>query len=946
MTTFLHLGLTALAALAPCTVAQQPEAPVFDADLGTDLNLGNDQTVVVNLPFTYAYPGAAASAQISICSNGFVALRADTSAPALPSVAALQSGPPRIAPLWIDLDPATRATVGSGVYFRAQASPARAVITWNRVPVFGTSRLMTVQLQLLGDGSYCVHYGDGVMPNGFTVVGSTPGGGAALRPVDLSSTESRHLIVAAPVTLYDTLATDTEFDLNGRDLMVAPDGVGGLRVMTRRQADALIVADHAATPAISGPGWYDPARQVVVFDGQEFDGRWYRPTATLRQAHNPDATVVGVANHGFDGDGLFATWSSARQTLDFWRRSRERWQALGALIPGAMREVAMAAVPFGDLAVVAANTSSPVQVYAYASTPSPRMVLSATPFAPTAGLARFVCKPPSAPPFPHLVMLVQTASGVQHWDLRNGASSLEWRQSAIATPPAAMPMALDPQRNRIVCSNGATTFEFDGSRWTQIAVASPPAARTAHTLVYDAARQHVWMIGGFVGGNTTASGDAWSWHGTHWSPRAFASPRYPARADAMVAYHPNLGAVLTGGFGAGGAGLADTYVWDGYGWSNETASLGSPGARGSASMEYLASINGLVLFGGVTAASRVLADTRVLIQGQSWQPHATAVTPPPRLNHVMVRDTLRDRVIMFGGHDLRTQYNDTWELSAVRGQLDWRVLAPPVSPAVRDIHAMAFDALRGKVVLFGGRGARDAILADTWEFDPQVGTWQNVTPTTESPPGRWNATMVYDPTRARCVLFGGGRGFGGLLADVWEWDGSRWTSRDPGVLAANPAWNVAACWQPYDRRILLAGGHRDYAGTLIDSSLEIFADEDATAFRPSSRPLQIAQVPSAAGFNTTLLGKVYAPTGGVAFLGLGARSGPYLPLSPPLLCEPSYLELQPLAQLPITVSSPSWFALPIPSTVALRDLVVTVQAFVSDGPCLRATEARAILPRP
>ena len=352
------------------------------------------------------------------------------------------------------------------------------------------------------------------------------------------------------------------------------------------------------------------------------------------------------------------------------------------------------------------------------------------------------------------------------------------------------------------------------------------------------------------------------------------------------------------------------------------------------------------MFGGVTAASRVLADTQVLIPGQTWQSQATAVTPPARLNHVMVHDTLRDRILMFGGHNLRIQFNDTWELTAPRGQMAWRALAPRNPPPIRDIHTMAYDSLRDKVVLFGGRGAGDAVLADTWEYDARTDAWQDVTPTTEGPAGRWNAMMVYDPARARCVLFGGGRGWGGLLGDVWEWNGSRWTSRDAGMLAANPTWNTTACWQPYERRILLAGGNRDYAGTLVDASIEIFADEDATAFRRSSRPLQIAQVPSAAGFNTNLLGKVYAPTGGVAFLGLGARSGPYLSLAPPLLCESSYLELQPLAQLPITVSAPSWFTLPIPSTVALRDLVLTVQAFVFDGACLRATEARAILPRP
>jgi hypothetical protein len=73
------------------------------------------------------------------------------------------------------------------------------------------------------------------------------------------------------------------------------------------------------------------------------------------------------------------------------------------------------------------------------------------------------------------------------------------------------------------------------------------------------------MIGGFIGGSSTAGNEAWSWHGTYWSPRAISFPTYPPRADAMLTFHPYLGAVLLGGVGAGGATLSDTYNWTGYG---------------------------------------------------------------------------------------------------------------------------------------------------------------------------------------------------------------------------------------------------------------------------------------------------------------------------------------------------------------------------------------------
>ena len=45
---------------------------------------------------------------------------------------------------------------------------------------------------------------------------------------------------------------------------------------------------------------------------------------------------------------------------------------------------------------------------------------------------------------------------------------------------------------------------------------------------------------------------------------------------------------------------------------------------------------------------------------------------------------------------------------------------------------MAFDALRGKLLVFGGNGS--GLLNDTWEYDPRAGAWQEAT-VTGVPPG-------------------------------------------------------------------------------------------------------------------------------------------------------------------------------------------------------------------
>src|SRR5262245_26789082 len=68
----------------------------------------------------------------------------------------------------------------------------------------------------------------------------------------------------------------------------------------------------------------------------------------------------------------------------------------------------------------------------------------------------------------------------------------------------------------------------------------------------------------------------------------------------------------------------------------------------------------------------------------SWTPLA----PGPRINHAMVYDSVRGRVVLFGGiaRDNTSEYGDTWEWDGFR----WERVATN-GPAPRSKHAMAYD---------------------------------------------------------------------------------------------------------------------------------------------------------------------------------------------------------------------------------------------------------------
>src|SRR5712692_9046349 len=94
-----------------------------------------------------------------------------------------------------------------------------------------------------------------------------------------------------------------------------------------------------------------------------------------------------------------------------------------------------------------------------------------------------------------------------------------------------------------------------------------------------------------------------------------------------------------------------------------------------------------------------------------------------------------------------------------------------VGPQQRVGAAAAYDATRGRVVLYGGTALPTGSFGDTWEWD---GTdWTQVADT--GPDARSGHHLAFDSGRSRVVLFGGRGGDGALRADTWEWDGENWT---------------------------------------------------------------------------------------------------------------------------------------------------------------------------
>jgi len=279
------------------------------------------------------------------------------------------------------------------------------------------------------------------------------------------------------------------------------------------------------------------------------------------------------------------------------------------------------------------------------------------------------------------------------------------------------------------------------------------------------------MFGGF---RSYFLDDNWTSDGTSWVQRATTGPT-PRYGHAMAYDSVRLRTVLFGGYGVGGT-IGDTWEWDGTSWMQRTTT-----------------------------------------------------GPAPRYGHAMAYDSARSRVVLFGGesYDGSVHYfGDTWEWDGT----SWTQFAVGgANPVARGYHAMAFDSLHDKVVLFGGDsgGGYAGFLNDTWDWDGASWTQRAIVGT--APYVRYGHAMIYDSAVAKIVMFGG---VGGVWdRGTWELDGSVWTRRSP----AGPAYRMAHA-MTYDSargRAVLFGG---WFGVLGGTGGTYFGDTWEYHRRPLPAP--------------------------------------------------------------------------------------------------------------
>ena len=170
-----------------------------------------------------------------------------------------------------------------------------------------------------------------------------------------------------------------------------------------------------------------------------------------------------------------------------------------------------------------------------------------------------------------------------------------------------------------------------------------------------------------------------------------------------------------------------------------------------------------------------------------------------RTGHAIAYDPLLQRSLLFGGRTHRKLHDaETWVWDAT----GWERMATDLSPPARYLHALATDTERREVLLFGGSTVFDTYSAETWLWRGKRWHWLNLQYT---PPGRYGHAMACHAKQGHVVLFGGSTADNPYNAETWLWNGSQWSSAQPRTVPTG-RHSHAMAYDIRNNQVVLFGG--------------------------------------------------------------------------------------------------------------------------------------------
>ena len=265
------------------------------------------------------------------------------------------------------------------------------------------------------------------------------------------------------------------------------------------------------------------------------------------------------------------------------------------------------------------------------------------------------------------------------WAYSPGANA--WKNlnpsDLVPSGRVAMAMVYDAASGKVVMFGGiekggallADTWLYDpgANAWTQVtATGTGPSARGGHAMVYEPATGKVLLFGGKD--DSGVLNDTWTFDvaTTTWTRLEPANGSPTARYGHAMTVEDTTGKVLVFGGWDSKKYFDSTWVYDpaANSWTSLDTQGLLPSKRAGHCLVYDAATGGVIMFGG-TSGSSFLRDVIYFDPATStWTTAETgAPWPAARNGHSLVYDSASNVLILFGGWNGTTYFNDLWSLA-------------------------------------------------------------------------------------------------------------------------------------------------------------------------------------------------------------------------------------------------------------------------------------------
>jgi hypothetical protein len=205
---------------------------------------------------------------------------------------------------------------------------------------------------------------------------------------------------------------------------------------------------------------------------------------------------------------------------------------------------------------------------------------------------------------------------------------------------------------------------------------------------------------------------------------------------------------------------------------------------------------------------------------EEQQPSEQPSEDPPlgrRFGAGMSYDAESDRLIFFGGGAPEKLFSDTWAYDYNTDT--WEEMLPSSSPSPRAMFQMAYDSESDRVILWGGFMEPEVEDVLMWAYDYNSNTWEAFE-NADGPQQHWErGSMVYIPELDQMLVFTGMREYEDVLVgpETWYYDynTNSWTKIEIETSPPQLAM-YAMVYDPATGKVVLFGGERSskYAGDI------------------------------------------------------------------------------------------------------------------------------------